>query len=280
MYIKQIQKQLSTLGPIEIFIILTIIFLTVFTVKFFGKKKESLIIKVEVVRKNWSENYDPLGYRVPFWLSDKVKIGQTEKNKSGQIIATLINFESYDHGDQESELYLTLKVETLFDKRSGIYYYKDKPLNLGSPIELNLDNIEIYGQIIDNNVPQNGYPTKYFNIKARARNLDSWVYSKIIPGIKIYDRANNEVIGEIINTNLENSTLQEIKNDPNTGKYLQATLNKNKDLIVDIKLKAYQMDHRWFFSGRQNLKIGNPLSIYTPQVDLYKLEIENIEESK
>jgi hypothetical protein len=281
MNIKQIKKRLQSLTPIEIFILITIAFLTIFIVKFFGRKKEFITIKVEVIKQNWLNNYDPYGYRAPYWISDKVKIGQTEKDKAGKIIATLIDLENYERGDEEAELYLTLKVQTTLDKRTGVYYFKDKSLNLGSSIELNLNNIELHGQIIDNNVPQNGYPTKYFTVTARARNLDSWVYEKITPNLKVYNRATGETVGEITKVNLENSSLQEIKTD-STGKYLVSASQKNKDAIIDIKIKAYQMDGKWFFTGHQDLKINNYLKsflyLYTEKINLYDLEIQNIKE--
>lgn len=279
MNLKEIKRRLKNLTPIEIFILITIIFFTIFIVKFFGRKKEFITVKVEVVKQNWLNNYDPYGYRTPFWISDKVKIGQTEKNNSGQIIATLVDLENYEYENEEAELYLTLKLEVIFDKKTGIYYFKDKPLNIGSIIELNLNNIELKGQIIDNNVPQNGYPTKYFITTVRARNLNSWAYEKIVPGLKIYNRATNEVVGEITKVNLENSSLQEIKTD-STGRYL-TTINsdKNKDAVITMKIKGYQIDNKWFFTGQQNLKVNNFLFIYTDQINLKYSEIQNIEET-
>lgn len=277
MNIKLIKKRFQALSPIEIFIMITVVFLTVFIVKFFGRKKEFITIKVEVIKQNWLNNYDPYGYRAPYWISDKVKIGQTEKDKAGKTIATLIDLENYERGDEEAELYLTLKVQTTLDKRTGVYYFKDKALNLGSSIELNLDNIELSGQVIDNNVPESGYPIKYFTVTARARNLDSWVYQKITPELKIYNRATNEAVGEITHVTLEDSSLHEIKTD-STGKYLTVAPGKNKDAIITAKLKAYQMDNKWFFSGHQDLKIGSSLYLYTNQTNLYNLDIQNIEE--
>lgn len=282
MSIKQIKKRLQSLTPIEIFIIITIAFLTIFIVKFFGRKKEFITIKVEIIKQNWLDNYDPYGYRAPFWISDKIKVGQTEKDKTGKTIATLIDLENYERGDEEAELYLTLKIQTLLDRRTGVYYFKDKAVNLGSTINLNLDNIELRGQIIDNNVPQNGYPTKYFNVTARARNLDSWVYEKIIPGLKVYNRSTKEVVGEVTNVTLEKSSLQEIKAD-SSGNYLVAAPEKNKDAIITLKLKTYQMDGKWFFTGHQDLKIDNytyssSLYLYTDKLNLYNLEIQNFEE--
>jgi len=270
-----IRKRLKTISGLEIFIIITIIFLTIFTVKFFGKKKEIITIRVEVIRKNWVDNYDPYGYRTPFWLSDKIKIGQVEKNKTGKIIATLVNLENYERGGEEAELFLTLRVEVLLDKRTGIYYFKDKPLSLGSTIDLYLNNIDTPGQVVDINVPNNGYPTAYFYIKARAKNLDSWEYQNIIPGLKVLNRATDETLAEITNTKIEDSSLQKVDF---TNGYLSVIKGKNKDLTIEMKVKGYKVDDRWYFEGHQNLKLGNLLYIYTDKIDVYAAEIEEIKQ--
>lgn len=267
--------RLKTISYAEIFVILVVVFLTVFMVKFFGRKKEFKTIRVEVIRNNWTENYDPYGYRAPFWLSDKVKVGQTEKSKSGKIIATLTDLENYERGSEEAELYLTVKIETLLNKRTGVYTFKDKPINLGSSIELNLDNISIVGQIVDNNVPEGGYPAKYLMVTAKGRNFESWLYTKVVPGLKVYNRATNEVVAEVVDVKLENSTLQQIKY---SSSYLQAIVGKDKDLLVYVKVKVYQMDGRWYFMGHQNIKIAGSLYLYTNELNLYGFEIEDIKE--
>ena len=38
------------------------------------------------------------------------------------------------------------------------------------------------------------------------------------------------------------------------------------------------MDGKWFFTGHQDLKINSLLYLYTNQINLYGLEIQNIEE--
>lgn len=273
----EIIKRLKSLGYIEIFIVISLVFLAFFVVKFFGLKKEYLTIKVEVIKDNWLDNYDSYGYRVPFWLSDKVKIGQVDKDKTGKIIATVTNVENYERGNEESELYLTLKIQVILNKRTGIYSFKSKSLNLGSEIDLTLDNIDLRGQVIDNNVSENGLKGKWFLIKARGRNYDPWVYTQIIPGVKMYNKANNDVIAEIMKVKIEDSTLQKINYD-SSGQYLRSFTGNNKDAVVDLKVKAYENGDRWYFCGHQNLKIANTVYIYTEKINLYALEIEEIKE--
>jgi hypothetical protein len=275
---KDIYKRISSLSFAEIFIFILVATAAIFIVRYFGQRKEWRTIKVEVVRKNWVENYEPYGYRAPFWLSDKIKVGQVEKGKTGKVIAELIDAENYERGGEESLIYLTVKVKTIYYKRTNKYVYNDKyNLELGAPIELNLNNIQIAGQIIDNNVPENNYPTKYVEVLLRTRQLQPWTIDQIKPNDKMYNRANNDVVAEIISTKIEDPSLNIAL--INGEKYLQILPDTRvKDLIITAKVKCYQEDGKWYFAGHQNMKIGAFLYFYTDKVDINGLEIMSIKE--
>jgi hypothetical protein len=271
-----IKKRVSTLSLTELFIIASVISLTVFTVKYFGLKKEWRTIRVEIINKNWVDNYNPYGYRTPFWISDKLKIGQKELDKSGKMIAQIVQIENYERGTEEANVYLIVKIKTIYQKRQNRYLYKDQYLDLGSAIELDFDNILVHGQIIDNNVPPEGYPTKNFIITARVRNLEPYLYNKIHTGQKFIDRTTQEPVAEILSVNLEKPTLVFFGLSGNTISIQQSEENR-KDVILKIKIKAYFYDNRWYLGGNQNIKLGNSIGFYCNEYNLFGLEIQNVE---
>jgi hypothetical protein len=274
---KKIRQRVSTLSAAEIFIVLTIIGLTIFVVKYFGLKKEWKVIRVEVIKQGWTENSNPYGYRAPFWLSGKIKVGQVERDvNSGKIIATLINMENYLRSGEEADIYLTLKVEVYHNTRNGQYFYKDVPLDLGSNITLNLNNILIPGQITDTDVPPNGYPTKYFLVTTLARNVNNWIYSQVTPGITMKNRANNETVVEILSVKTEDPIYQEIITD--NSRLAVITANSDKDVTMTMKIKALQIDGRWYFGGHQNLNIGNVIYIHPNTTLIPDSTIQKFEE--
>ena len=88
---------------------------------------------------------------------------------------------------------------------------------------------------------------------------------------------NNKVIDHLmLHTTLTKDLIEE--HADSTGRYLTLASEKNKDAVITTKLKAYQMDGKWFFTGHQDLKINSSLYLYTNQMNLYGLEIQNIEE--
>ena len=194
-----IRKRLQSLSFFEIFISLSIITLVVFVVKYFGLKVEWKTIRVEVINKSWAENYNPYGYRTPFWLSDKIKVGQKEYGKSGVVIAEIIGVDNYVRGGEEAEVYLTVKVRTTYQRALRQYIFKDKPLDLGSAIEIAPDQNIIYGQIIDNDTPPGGYPKKELLVTGRGRGFESY----FVDQIKVNDTMDNRYTKKPIATILE-----------------------------------------------------------------------------
>lgn len=274
--LNHIINRLKTISPLQAFSAITVFTLLVLIVKYFGIKEEYQYLRIEVIKKPWSENYDPYGYRAPFWISDKIKIGLTEKNAAGKITAELIDIENYIRGGEEVDMYLAVKVKAVLNKKTGRYTYKDQPIDLGSAITLNLDTITIYGQIIDNQYPPQGYPERQLMVKVRAKNLEHAVYSKATPGLTMYDRAKNKPVAEFISIKTEDSSLTPIRLENN--KYLFAQQGTTKDLVATIKINANIIDGRYYFSGHQNLIPNGSVWIYTDQVYLYGLMIEDVTE--
>jgi hypothetical protein len=271
-----IAKRLKTITPFQSFSAISVLVVLVLIVKYFGIKEDYQYLRIEVIKKPWSENYDPYGYRAPFWISDKVKVGLTEKNASGKVTAELIDVENYLRGGEEVDMYLVVKVKAVLNKRTGRYTYKDLPIDLGSAITLNLNTLTIYGQIIDNLYPQNGYPKKELMIKVRGRNIEPFTYSKVTPGLKMYNRANNMPVAEFVSVSLEEPSLDQVSIEKN--KYLYIKHAPTKDLVATIKLQATQIDGRYYFSGHQNIVTNEPIWIYTDQVHIYGLTIEDVAE--
>jgi hypothetical protein len=277
---RRIISRLKSLTFFEIFIAITIIAFTVFVVKYFGQKVDTKIIRVEIINKSWSENYNPYGYRTPFWLSDKLKVGQKEYDKSGKVLAEILDIENYLRGGEEAEVYLTVRVKTTYQKRLHQHFFKDKPLDLGSAIEIAPDQNIVYGQVIDLNSPESisAYPQKTMIVTARGRGLEKNIIDQIKKGETMVNRSNGQVVGTITDITTENTSrvyATEITNVNNTiGFRVSPTL---KDIVLKIKITATQVDDRWYFAAHQNIKVGNALFFYGQDINLYYLEIENIE---
>jgi len=277
---KNLIKRIKTIGPIEIFILISVVMAIIFLVKFFGIKKDWVTIKVEVIPRNWAESYSPYGYRTPFWMSDKLNIGQLEKNSSGKVIAEVIDIEKYERGNEESEVYLIVKVKAQYNKVMGKYLFKGKPLDLGDAIELRLDNIHLFGQIIDKNYPLTSYKQKEIIIVGRWRAQDKWKISQVKSGDIMIDQGAGITIAEVLDIKIEPPTKNMIvlSGLENTGKIeMEDNINK-KDAVITLKIKVHKQNNRWYFAGHQKIKIGEVIWVYTNNIDINSLEVQEIKE--
>lgn len=280
MMFRRIISRIRSLSFFEVFVAISVVALTVFVVKYFGQKVDYKTIRVEVINKSWSENYNPYGYRTPFWLSDKLKVGQKEYDKSGKVLAEIIDIENYLRGGEEAEVYLIVKVKTVYQKRIRQHFFKDKPLDLGSAIELAPDQNIVYGQIIDLNAPESssGYPKKTMTLTVRGRGIEKSIIDKIKKGEVMVNRYNNEVVATIKEFVTENTTRVFATEITSNNNAIGFRISPNtQDVILKITITANLIDNRWYFAGHQNIKIGNSFYFYGQDINLYNLEIENVE---
>jgi hypothetical protein len=276
------KDKLRKIKPIEIFVFIFTFSLLVFAIKFYTFKPEYRIIRVEIVKQNWIENYNPLGYKAPFWLASRLEIGQSEKNHSGQIIAEIIDLENYEKNTEEIELFLNLKIQVAHNPRDNSFSFKGRPVTIGSPIELYFNNTTLVGQVIDDQVPESGYPHKDILVTLRGRQINPAVYSKIVPGIEVSNLGTNEVIAKVISVSQEPSTLTSAKLDQYRQELLFSTNPKQRDIVIVAQIKVQQLAGQWFYAGRQKVKLSanqdHKLWLYTKDITLYDLEIEDIKE--
>ncbi|MFA5025599.1 MAG: hypothetical protein WC503_03780 [Candidatus Shapirobacteria bacterium] len=272
-----IKNRLKTLSIFEIFVSISIIVLVVFLIKFFGQKVEWKTVRIEVINKSWAENYNPYGYRTPFWLSDKLKIGQKEYGKSGKVIAEIINIENYERGSEEADVYLTVKLRTTFQKRIQQHIFKNKPLDLGSAIEISPNQNVVYGQIVDIDMPSSGYPKKTFTVTARGRGIDGYIINNIKVNDVMKNRYDQNVVATITAFHTEKTTRLYVSELTNNNQTLGFKLNENaKDIVVTFKVTTELIDGRWYFAGHQQIKVGNSIYFYGQNINLYGLEIEDV----
>lgn len=278
---KNIKNRLKKLNPTEIIVTILFAVISIVFIKYFSSKITWKTVRIEVIKKNWTENYDPYGYKAPFWLSDKIKIGQNEIDKSGKIIATVTDIENYQRGSEEVDLYLTVKIKTNYTKKTNSFYFKDNQIYLGSAVELNLDNNYLIGQIIDMDPPTSGYQTKQFLITAKARDIDTQTIENITLNDKMYNQTDNSVIAEITDINISFPNNNIYVEKTSTNNFLSLAPNtKNKDVTIKFLITAQRISQNWYFAGHQNIKVGNNFYFYSPKINLYTMEIVNVEETE
>ena len=271
-----------TVKPIEVFVIAAVGFSVIFLTKYFSLNRQSRTIRVEEIGRDWANSFNPYGYKAPFWISNKLKTGQREKSSTGKTIAEVIDIENYERGNEEAVIYLTVKVEAQFNKKMETYVFKGRALDLGAPIELRLDNIRVLGQIIDENILTSSYEKKEIIIKGRWRAQEPWNIAQIDIGDTMVNRANGEVIAEILDVKIEplNGASTILTLPSRTREELLLENNPRwRDAVISARIKVHKQNNLWFFAGHQKIKVGERIWIYTDKIDIGFLEINQVSDA-
>lgn len=270
-------KLYKNFGLREAFIILLIAGLSISLVKYFSRQAGVWrTVRIEVTGNNWTN--DPYSNsKPPFWMSERIKEGDIELGVDGTEIAKVVKVENYERGDELAEIYLIVKVKTEFNKKLNKFVFKGQAVEIGLPIQLRLNRVFVNGQVIDDQVPKEGYEKKDIIIKGRWKGQEPWKVQQISVGDKMVDRGNNQPVAEILSVWLEPS-IKMVGIDPKYSDQLVISSNPRLvDGMVRAKITVEKHDDRWFFAGHQKVKVGRSIWIYLPEIDILGMEIETLE---
>lgn len=275
-------KKIKRVSPLQAFIVLVVIMGTIFVVKYFGRQPMYRTVKIQVVGKPWTESVvTHYGYKAPFWLSEKVQRGDAEFSVDGKPTAEVIEVEEYQRGGTEVDLYIIAKLKGEINKRTRKFMYASRPIEVGTAMELHLNRVNVVGQIIDDNVPPGGYPQKEMVVTLRARNVEPWIVAKIAKGATMTSGPSGTVVAEILDTKREpalSTVLFTNSSGAKTATFLELN-TRVVDVITKVKLTVRYHDGGWYFGGHQQVKVGNQLWLYFPEVNLMGAELQTVEDS-
>lgn len=272
-------KLIKNFGLREAFIGLLIAGLSIAIVKHFSRQAGVWrSIRLEVVGSNWISNpVEPA--KPPYWLGDKINLGDKELGINGEEIAKVLRVENYERSDERTDLYITVRVKTELNQKLGKYIFKGKAIEVGAPIELRLDKVFVSGQIIDDQVQEEVNKSKEVIIKGRWRNQEPWRINQIHVGDQMLDLGSNQVVAEILSVWTESPSLQATINITYDRQLEINSSSRWVDGIIKAKLKLEEYgDNKWYFAGHYKIKVGQHIQLILPTVDVLYMEIEEIEE--
>lgn len=227
-------------------------------------KNKNQEVEMKTVWKNLRLRYS----NAPFWIADKLSVGQKTFDSKGEIIAEITDIESYEQSVETSDIYLEIRLKTTYDEKSRQYMYADRTINLSNLITLQFNNIAFDSQIINNNLPDDEYKKKEINITAKWSAVEQWQINQMKVGEKMLDQAKNETIAEIlsIRTQISPNTVFVSKE---TGEINYVPNPTKKDVYFKIRIKGFESNNKLFFAGHQRIKAGDSITILGKDLTYY-----------
>ena len=126
-------------------LILLVILALAFAIFYFDREKKVIYIDLLVREKEWG-GVNPLEK----WQTLQIAEGDEIYNFAGEITAEIIFVDRIPFGgNQKHDVYLTLEIEALYDKRRKNYSYLGKPLVVGKSFDFTTRKYFFEGMIVD-----------------------------------------------------------------------------------------------------------------------------------
>ena len=164
-------------------------------------------------------------------------------------------------------MFLEVKLKAQKNQRTGGLEYKNKVVNVGSPIELQLNSGIVNGVII--RVSSNPKKLIYKIITVRSFAQTSEFADQLVVGngdAEILQLVSKEVVPSDLRPNLLFPTEQPI------------TLDQNKDIIMKIKILGEQSNNQFLFANQKPILIGDIFSFNVGNVYVKNALITDIDE--
>lgn len=244
-----------------------VVFVVLATLAFFSSYlfRVERWVEVEVLvspEKWWWQAESP-----PFWLAESIEIGDNELDAFGRKVAEVADYRIYEKGGSTKDVYLKLNLKIGIDKRKKKLVFKNRPLEVGSPIELNLSNTLINGMV----TYVQGLPDKRKTVekKIKAKWMDIFPsQAEIVTiGSKMQD-GQGRAIAEILDKKVSYAEKTILETESGDRLYVTATDPLRRDVVLTIWLLTKEQGGILYFTDNQKIKVGERIWIYFPEIDI------------
>lgn len=254
--------KLNILGKFNLIIFgLVAISLVGILYKLNSQKNEFLTVEIQVMGLN---NGQQINTQPPSWLIDSIEKGNKELSYSGNILAEVLNIRSYEEGNNRISFF-KLKLLVTKNQKQNTYRYKQKPLEIGSMVDVLIGNTRIYGSVTKIYNEDTVENIKNIKIKAALYEKQKW----FADSIKVGDKVDGMGGGNDIQSQILSKKVIPSSNENNLSELVEIEM----DLLI-------QVDERggiYYFANYQPVKIGNLLYIPMKDYNLYGLQVMKVD---
>lgn len=271
---------IRSISVLELLIALFILAALIYVVTQVKSNKQLVKVEVKISSSSWwnRSNLPP-----PFWLGESIKVGDQEYNSSGTKVAEVLEVRAYElnsvnngGGTTRKDFYLTLNLLVKKNKQTQKLGFKDKPLEIGAPIELNLSNTLVRGLVTFIEGTTDTNPTKEILIEGVWQDAQPWEAEVVHINGKMEDEFGN-VTAIILDKKVE---LARKTVETADGRLVIGRDPLRRDVYLTIKLQVKKQGASLYFREDQKVKIGELLFIQLAQVDIKNLSIIKIIEEQ
>lgn len=271
---EKIKKKLSKLTLFDKVLILAVLAaISVFAFIFFRKSAYvTAVIKVgeETVQfQPWNER---AGTKA--WFSQKFYKGMKETDGLGRTKAEVLDVRSFSTERGLKDVYVTVRLGTVYNRASNQHTFRGKPVLIGSIIKLNLDDLVVEGLVTHIMGANDEREKKTLVIKAQLREenstfletsgLPEFLASVLEIGQEIKDDQGN-VIVKVLEKKVEDARRTVVTSD---GRVLLRRNPLRKDIYYTLEVNALKIHDRYYLFDDVPLLVGERIPLNTSTVSI------------
>jgi hypothetical protein len=232
----------------------------------------TVVVKVDADTLRYEPWQDSVGSKL--WVSLLFHAGMKETGGLNKTMAEVTSVYSYDTSPNTRSVYLTLRLNSVYNRSSNQYTYKGTPLLIGSLLNLNLDKLKVQGLVTYiEGVPDS---RKLVKLKITAEPYDETPTFPENSGIKPHVAAAIPVGGEVKDS--QGSSMIKILDKhvtdatklttTNTGQLTIQSDPLRKDVVLTLEVNATEISGRYFLYDDLPIMVGTGIPINLPNLFL------------
>jgi hypothetical protein len=267
---------------------LGVFFFVLATAVFFFLRRAVYATVVLRVSQNDSMN---VNIGLPMWYVENLKAGMEQKDIFGRQVISIVKNYKYVNGLDNPISYLTIKLLTTYDKKSGIYSYEGVPLLIGSYQNFKINDVLLRGvvhqvQNVNWKPEKKKFIVEGFLNPAAIVNQDPYVAEtitegvlnylgdKVVKGLKILD-SDGTVLVDVLDVKKEVAWRKFIYQD----RLVEVVDKDRKKISLKMLIETEKHGDLFLFNNEFSLKVNDNFILNFEEFSL-PVTITSIEEPK
>ncbi len=266
---------LKKLKPLDWFFTVVLVSILLFLISTSLNQDKWIKIEFKVIN---SPTYFPNngGGDAPFWVADKIRIGDVQFDNFGKKNLEILNIRKW--GYQNKEMWITASVKAKYKAKQKKYTFLYQPLEIGRTIDVTINGSNIHG--IVSGIDGISDTRRIFTVTIKARLIDTWSsYSAYTRGVEPWianaveknaeiKDPSGKIIAKILDVDVRPAERVVSTTDGRTN-VTEDPLKK--DVFLTLQLGVTKQDDTYMFLEDKPIIIGWSIPIYLNNVAIYPI---------
>ncbi len=252
-----------------------IIFLGILSTAFFFFLRKSDYAYI-TLRVSQTDNLNTYIGQPPVWYIQQIQPGLQETDGLGRSSVIVERVHRFVSSDANQDLYVDLKIKSVYNSRTKQYSYNGVPLLIGSFQSFKLQNVQLTGSIVSVRGRTDQTETKTFIVKgfldATQNDNQATVANTVVDGVRNYyadaiqkGMTITDVDGQVVTEVLDVRKTQGKRSFVSGSSFISVADPDRTKVEVSLRVKGTKINDAYYYKNETPLLLGVPLYLTFPK---------------